>query len=99
MTYPTSTVSSACPTPRTGSITTRLSASPNCSPTSSPPPCQPGTDQGFDRAREGQAGSGGLLHANDDDPTSPLPDYRRSPDPVRRQRWPAGAGDRSHQPV
>ena len=42
-TCPTSTGSSACPTPRIGSITTRLSASLNCSPTSSPPPCQPRT--------------------------------------------------------
>ena len=36
-TYPTSTASSACPTPRTGHITTRPSALTNCSSTSSPP--------------------------------------------------------------
>src|SRR6266545_317614 len=41
---PTSTASSACPTPRIGSITTSMSASPNCSPTFSPPPCQPRTE-------------------------------------------------------
>ncbi len=38
MTYPTSTASSAFPTRRTGSITTRLSASRNCSSTFSVPP-------------------------------------------------------------
>src|SRR6266568_1186454 len=41
---PTSTASSACPTPRIGSITTSMSASPNCSSTFSPPPCQPRTE-------------------------------------------------------
>src|SRR6202035_4056265 len=41
MTYPTSTGSSACPTPRIGSITTSTSASLNCSLTFSPPPWQP----------------------------------------------------------
>src|SRR6266508_3508120 len=41
---PTSTASSACPTPRIGSITTSMSASHNCSPTFSPPPCQPRTE-------------------------------------------------------
>ncbi len=45
-TYPTSTASSACPTRRTGSITTRLNASRNCSSTFSPLPGQPRTDQG-----------------------------------------------------
>jgi hypothetical protein len=35
---------------------------------------------------EGRTESGGLLHDNDNDPACPLPDYRRSPDPVRRQR-------------
>ena len=37
----TSTVSSGCRTPRTGSITTRRSESTSCSPTSSRPPAQP----------------------------------------------------------
>ena len=46
----TSTASSGCPTPRTGCTMTRPSASPNCSPTFSPPPGQPGTDQGLRRA-------------------------------------------------
>src|SRR6266536_5494598 len=44
---PASTASSACPTLRTGSITTNVSASTSCSPTSSPPPYEPGTDQGI----------------------------------------------------
>ena len=44
-TYPTSTASSACPTPRTGHITTRPSALTNCSSTSSPPPYQPRTTE------------------------------------------------------
>jgi pimeloyl-ACP methyl ester carboxylesterase len=38
---PVWTASSVCPTPPTGSITTRLSASHNCSPSFSLPPCQP----------------------------------------------------------
>src|ERR1700735_5027237 len=42
---PTSIASSACRTPRTGSITTSPSASASCSPTFSPPPCPPGTDE------------------------------------------------------
>jgi hypothetical protein len=42
-TYPTSIASNACPTPRTGYITTRLSASTNCSSIFSLPPCQPRT--------------------------------------------------------
>ena len=42
-TCPTWTASSACPTPRTGCITTRPSASHNCSSTSSPPLKQPRT--------------------------------------------------------
>ena len=42
-TYPTWTASSACPTRRTGSITTRPSASTNCSSTSSPRPNRPRT--------------------------------------------------------
>lgn len=42
-TSPTSTASSACPTRRIGSTTTRPSASHNCSSTSSPPPGQPNT--------------------------------------------------------
>src|SRR6266542_5501087 len=44
---PALTASSACPTPRTGSITTNMSASTSCSATSSPPPYEPGTDQGI----------------------------------------------------
>ena len=52
-TSPTWTASSACPTPRTGCTTTRPSASPNCSSTSSAPPGQPGTDQDFDRREWG----------------------------------------------
>ena len=44
---PAWTASSGCPTPRTGSTTTKLSASTSCSPTSSPPPGQPGTNQGL----------------------------------------------------
>jgi len=43
---PTSTASSACPTPRTGSTTTNPSASTSCSPASSPPPR---TDPGLRR--------------------------------------------------
>src|SRR5437867_2835429 len=45
---PTSTASCACPTRRIGSITTSLSASHNCSSTSSPPPAQP-SDEGAGR--------------------------------------------------
>ena len=45
-TCPAWTASSACPTPRTGSTTTRPNASPSCSPTSSPPPCPPSYDSG-----------------------------------------------------
>src|SRR5512132_4365779 len=40
---PISTGSSACPTPRTGSTTTRPSASTSCSPTSSAQPSRPTT--------------------------------------------------------
>jgi hypothetical protein len=38
------------------------------------------------RELEGRTESEGVPHANDNDPASPLPDSRRSPDPVRRQR-------------
>jgi pimeloyl-ACP methyl ester carboxylesterase len=44
-TFPTWTASSACPTPHTGCTTTKPSASPNCSLTSSPPPGRPSTNQ------------------------------------------------------
>src|SRR6478736_4659500 len=39
--YLTSTASSGCPAPPIGSITTRLTESTNCSPSFSPPRCQP----------------------------------------------------------
>ena len=35
---------------------------------------------------EGRTPSGGVPHANDNDPTCPVPGCRRRPDPVRRQR-------------
>jgi len=37
------------------------------------------------------------LHADDYDPPGPLPHCRRSPDPLRRQRWLAWAGAPAHQ--
>ena len=40
-----------------------------------------------------------VLHADDNDPTRPVPHRRRCPDPVRRQRWLAGAGGAAHEPV
>ena len=54
-TCPAWTASSACPTPRTGYTTTRPNASPSCSSTSSPPPCQPSYDSGVLHAT-GRAG-------------------------------------------
>ena len=50
-TCPTSTTSSGCPTPRTGSTTTSMSASTSCSLISSVPPAQPGSDQELPPAR------------------------------------------------
>src|ERR1700730_11227334 len=44
-TCPTSSASSGCPTRRTGGTTTSMSASPNCSSTFSPLPCQPRTPE------------------------------------------------------
>src|SRR5580692_5700049 len=89
MTCPAWTASSGCPTPRTGSITTSTSASTSCSSTSSPPPGQPGTNQGRSqrfRGYEGQTGSGGWTHANDNDDLLSLRGDGRLPGPAHRPR-------------
>ena len=63
MTCPTSTAWSAWPTRRIGCITTKPSASTNCSSTSSPPPVQPKTGKPPRRSHSTRPQSGGRYPA------------------------------------
>src|SRR5215472_5048034 len=79
---PTSTASSACPTPRTGSITTRLSASTSCSSTFRPRPASQELTRDFrwapgrpGRARDCRAAAG--LGPGSHSPPAEVPGKRR----------------------
>ena len=70
-TCPTSTGSSACPTPRTGSTTTRQSASTNCSSTSSPR--RTGARSRCRSRRRGDRDQGSTAQEQRESPPAPWP--------------------------